>query len=115
MILNLKLYPIISSSFSVLFFCSAILGLTINLPDAEGQQNQTKLVFTRSGLVVELKPKLVESVVISINGLVVEPTISSQRKHKTIFCLSPYDWQLGQIYHLEIRRKSSGHLSKENK
>ena len=110
MILNLKLYPIISSSFSVLFFCSAILGLTINLPDAEGQQNQTKLVFTRSGLVVELKPKLVESVVISINGLVVEPTISSQRKHKTIFCLSPYDWQLGQIYHLEIRRKSSGHL-----
>ena len=112
-----KNYIAIPSPLLVICFWLTLIGLNISLPNTYSRESQARLIFTRSGLVIEIKPKITEvgTVAVAVNELVIKPIQIYQREKKTIICLSLYSWQAGLAYHIKIYHKSDSRLIAEHK
>ena len=97
---------------------SRTIGLIIfltffGLTSIRSQRNRTDsasstvdLTFTKSGLVVEVKPGLNDALQVVVNGIVINPVSCYQQQQKTVLCLWNYTWQPRQTYRVEIHKVS---------
>ena len=98
----------ISRTIGLIIFLT-FFGLTSIRPQlnrTDSASSTVDLTFTKSGLVVEVKPGLNDALQVVVNGIVINPVSCYQQQQKTVLCLWNYTWQPRQTYRVEIHKVS---------
>ena len=98
----------ISCTIGLIIFltCFGPTSIRSQLNRTNSASSTVDVTFTKSGLVVEVKPGLNDALQVVVNGTVITPISCYQQQQKTVLCLWNYTWQPRQTYRVEIHKVS---------